>query len=286
MQTTRKQWALMLQIIAVYLAVFVVSIFVVIPWSGTQIYSPLDTFTTLSGNITAMAVIFMGVFLVGILLIRKLTTHQFWQLFFSLTAFAGLFTTFTQLFVLVQLNGWILFLAATGITTYVLFQRVYYHRLWFHNSIVVCSVAGLAQLFGTQLAPVTALSALIILAVYDVVITRISHAPLQVAKQLFSREAFFGCIIPQRLSAWRLPLQKKETPLFILGGADIAFPTFFAISQLWYAGTYAFMITALAICIAAAGLVLLSAAAPKRSIPSLLPLALACFLSFVLVSQL
>lgn len=229
MKYSSEKGSITFQVAVIYLLVSLSSALLVIPWNPTALTaSSGGIFSSLSNNTTAAVIIFFAVLFISVVLIRTLQRHQSWQLFFALTAFAGLFEFFSTILGYIFSHQWLILISACILTVIVLLIRVQNPQLWIHNMVVLTSIAGLAKLFGTQLLPTTALAALIILCVYDLLLSRSTTAPIQIARQLFSRDAFFGCIIPWHLSEWKMPLEREHNkPLFILGPVDIAFPTFF-----------------------------------------------------------
>ncbi len=239
----------------------------------------VESYQATTPNTTGGFLLIFGIATVAaVLLVQYVSDKRFWPIFFGGAAFAGIFITIYYPFALVFSTGPATVIAAF-LAVALLVLRVSQKTIWLHNVVILLAVVGVARLFGTNFTPQTTISILIILAVYDIIAVYFSKHMIKMAVTLFKRDAFFGAVFPRQLIGWKTRLTDAtlQEDITVVGGGDLAFPLFFALTVLIHFGHTAFFIVAGATGVGVLAMHLLyTYPITKRPIPGLPPLVLAC----------
>ena len=109
--------------------------------------------------------------------------------------------------------------------------------VWFHNFLIIFSVAGMGAVVGINLSPSLALILLLVLSVYDFFAVFKFKFPQKIIKAAHETQAVLGIFLPQNFSGLFFPLKKikigdKSQNFFVLGAGDIIFPLIMSASFL------------------------------------------------------
>jgi len=101
--------------------------------------------------------------------------------------------------------------------------------VWFHNFLIIFSVAGIGAVVGISLSPSLALILLLVLSVYDFFAVSKFKFPQKIIKSAHETQAVLGIFLPQNFSGLFFPLKKikigdKTQNFFVLGAGDIILP--------------------------------------------------------------
>ena len=104
-------------------------------------------------------------------------------------------------------------------------------RLWYHDLLLMFSLAALGVVFGSMLSPLTSLILMGVLSLYDILAVRFGYM-MWIAKKLSHLDTLPAFIIPKDSSGWNTDLKKvklldeesSDRHFSLLGGGDIGFP--------------------------------------------------------------
>ncbi len=164
-------------------------------------------------------------------------------------------------------------------------------KLWFHDILLLFSLAALGVVFGSMLSPLTALILMGVLSVYDLLAVKFGYM-MWMAKKLSHLDTLPAFIIPKDMSGWNTDLKQvrlldeeaSDRDFSLLGGGDIGFPL---ILMTAVQGVYGFGEALIIAGFTLAGL--LSVYAIQRlffkgkAVAALPPITLACLAGFLII---
>jgi len=109
--------------------------------------------------------------------------------------------------------------------------------VWFHNLLLVLSIAGIGGFVGSSLSPQIVILLFFILAIYDLVSVYKTKHMIKMAKSMMESQAVLGIIIPKRFADFNKKLKEvkigdEKKDFLVLGSGDIIFPLILAASFL------------------------------------------------------
>jgi len=167
-------------------------------------------------------------------------------------------------------------------------------RVWFHNLVMLFSMAAVGTVFGWFIPPWTAMVLLAVLGIYDFLAVRFGFM-MWMVKQMSNTDALPAFILPRASSEWNAPLRESnvnkivaqkpsEREFAILGGGDFGFPLLLISSTYFAYGLPDSLV--LAGC-AVAGLVgayvIQSVFLKGKPMPGLPPIAVTCLVGLLLM---
>ncbi|PJA93427.1 MAG: hypothetical protein CO132_02950 [Candidatus Kerfeldbacteria bacterium CG_4_9_14_3_um_filter_45_8] len=280
--TQRWSWIVFLQSEFFYLLSFVLAAGITMPFLRATADVAATSNPVTSESPGSFLVIFGVATVLAVILVKYLSDGRFWSFFFGAAAFSGLFLTIYYPLVLVFTQTLAMVMAII-FALIMLVGRVKSQRIWLHNLIVLLATVGVARLFGTQFTPEATVNILLFLAAYDIIAVYFTKHMIAMAVTLFERQAFFGLVLTSKLKGWHGKLSDLELQngITVVGGGDIAFPLFFALTILIFYGSAAFWIMCAATLV---GVLLMHLLAvypkTKRPIPGLPPLVLCSLVGY------
>jgi presenilin-like A22 family membrane protease len=163
-------------------------------------------------------------------------------------------------------------------------------KIWFHDMLLLITLAGVGSVFGVVFSPWTALAFMAVLSIYDILAVRLGYM-MWMVNRLLESETIPAFIFPKNLSEWNADLrhvslagESGEREFSVLGGGDIGFPLLLMVSVFFAGGL------ADAVIVAAFSLLgLLGAYGMQqlflkgKPVPALPPISLASLAGFLLV---
>ena len=118
--------------------------------------------------------------------------------------------------------------------------------VWGHNLLLVFALVSVGSVFGLLLSPLTAVSFMLVISVYDLLAVRFGYM-MWMARKLSQSDALPAFVIPRKTAGWSLNLKEAgfmklfedksaEREFSILGGGDIGFPLLLVVSILFAHG--------------------------------------------------
>lgn len=158
--------------------------------------------------------------------------------------------------------------------------------VWFHNFLIILSVAGIGAVVGISLSPSLALILLLVLSVYDFFAVFKFKFPQKIIKAAHETQAVLGIFLPQNFSGLFFPLKKikigdKSQNFFVLGAGDIIFPLIMSASFLPQGIEKSFLIVFFSFL----GIIfsfLLFLKLGKKPLPALIPIGFFLIIGFIL----
>lgn len=157
--------------------------------------------------------------------------------------------------------------------------------IFLHNILVVLSIAGVGSIIGMQFKPVVIAVFLAIFSVYDFIAVYKTRHMVKMASEMIKTRAIMGIIVPFSFSDLFANLEKKRKKEFmVLGGGDLAFPSFLVASVVLEVGIFEGFFVTLFSCLGLLGSFLLfDSQKKKKAIPALPPIALGSLIGYLLV---
>lgn len=148
--------------------------------------------------------------------------------------------------VFIGLSFLIDFPAALAISVAAALWWVYRPMVWLHNLVLGLTLVSIGAVFGFVIEPWTAMILMLVISVYDVVAVRFGFM-VWMAKRMTESDTLPAFVIPRDLSNWKLNLKKAgfrevfegesgQREFSILGGGDVGFPLFLAVSVFFMYG--------------------------------------------------
>ncbi len=216
---------------------------------------------------------FAFLFIVLSLLYFRKRLNFILKYFIALIVWAGIAISF-QLFSPVLLS----YLLAIFITWLFFILR----EIWFHNLVIVFSVAGIAGLAGLNFSIFGLIFILAAVSIYDYWLIKSKRHLIYIAENFLKEHIFLGLVAPKHCRGYFCSFQKedfKHNNYILLGAGDLAFPLMFATSVLKNYGLNEAIIVAF---FGIIGLFFVKYFAKKsRLIPALIPITAFLMLGYI-----
>lgn len=256
--------------------------------------------------------LFLGIFVAfrinEILKIEKITLPQisFWNflIYFLVATLFFLFISyflkrkskkgiiFKGLFVFVNFLGGAIALEGLGIPNILppilmailIFSWLKISLVFIHDLIIILGIAGIGSTLGLSLQPEIVIILLVIFSIYDFIAVYKTKHMIRMAKEMIEVGAIIGLICPQRISDFKARLKEVQPggKFLILGGGDVAFPLFLAVSLIPQGVFFAFIISIFALFGLALSFGLFIFQKVRQPIPALPPIALFSMIGFLI----
>ena len=288
LQRLKEDRSILLQTYAIFFATFALAFGITAPFITLTAVQELPAAHGVASNPGTFLISFGAATFLAIILVKYLSNDHFWKFFFGLAAFAGLFIAIFYIGIQFLPTN-VSYGLSIALAILLLVARAITERVWLHNILIIFAVAGVARIFGAQFTPESIIFILVILAVYDIIAVYFSKHMISMAVTMFERNAFFGVVLPFELKNWKKTLSESEIKknISIIGGGDLAFPLFFALSHLVYTSTLAFFIISIAVGFGVFVMHLLYILPnTKKAIPALPPLVLFSLLGHFIITLL
>lgn len=123
---------------------------------------------------------------------------------------------------------------SVGIFLVLIFSLYWFRNVLTHDILIIIAIAGIAAFFGLLIDPLSAITVLVILAMYDYWAVYKTKHMVKLFKGMAEKKVHFAYIIPLELKGLYTKLKHVNvgSGFFFLGTGDVALPLILAIASL------------------------------------------------------
>ncbi len=163
-------------------------------------------------------------------------------------------------------------------------------RVWWHNLLLIFSLAAMGAVFGLIFPPWVALVLMLVISVYDILAVRLGFM-MWLVKRMSGGDALPAFVIPKSSPRWgqnlrgmQISEEQSEREFSLLGGGDIGFPLLLVDSVLIASGLAGALVVSAFSILGLLGAYWFQTRFLKgKPMPAMPPITLACLVGYLIV---